>query len=333
MSVRFLVAIIAVSAFLFITPLVHAITISAAPNPATAGQPVSFSIGTSFMATPTTSCSLTVDFGDGVVQGGIVPSGGTSFLTLLHTYAASGTYLASVRSVACAATMPEPTPPDPAYTTVVVGTLGITRMELAFPGGKGDVTVRRNDEGLKATATMSTAGSGILKGFWEVDGRLLQQVERHVTFGQLVTLETPAIPPLPTFDPGVHILRFVVTTPEIPFELPLLVYTVTPVDGRPIQLVEPLAHTFIPFGPAVFRWNGRSGDGSYLVRFTATDGTSVFSAETKTDEYRLSELALKNYFSPGIGYLWQVQAYDGKGILVGESQQSAFSFQVKPSGN
>ncbi len=305
----------------------QAITISATPNPATAGQPVLFTIGTSFVTTVPTSCSLTVDYGDGAIQAGIIPAPGTSTLTVSHTYAASGSFQAVVQSSGCGAIAPQPAPPDPASTTVVIEEFGITRMELAFPDGRGELTVRRNDQGVRARATIATTGTGRLQGYWEVDGRPLIQVDRYVIYGQTIVVDTPAVPPLPTFDPGYHILRFVVTSPALPFPTPTLVYNVTPEEGRPIQLQSPLPEALLPFAQVRFAWDARTGAGHYELQVTAMDGSKVFSALTRSPEYVLTDLALRTYFTPGARYLWRVQAVDADGRLAGESTPSPFAFQ------
>lgn len=310
----------------------RAITISATPNPATAGQPVLFTIGTSFIATVPASCSLTVDYGDGATQGGIIPAPGTSTLTVSHTYAGSGSFQAVVQSSGCGAVAPQPAPPDPAATTVVVESFGITRMELAFPDGRGELTVRRNDEGVRATATIATTGTGRLQGYWEVDGRPLLQVDRYVIYGQTIVIDTPAVPPLPTFDPGYHSLRFVVTSPALSFATPTLVYNVTPEEARPIQLQAPLPEALLPFAPVRFTWDARNGTGHYELQVTAMDGSKVFSALTRTPEYVLTDLALRTYFTPGARYLWRVQAFQADGRPAGESTPSPFSLQGTAAG-
>jgi hypothetical protein len=299
----------------------QALTISAAPNPVSAGQPTTFRVGTNYNPVPA-SCSVTVDFGDQSATT-FNPAAGNAFQSIPHTYATSGTYQATASSSGCVIIVAEP----PATTIVSVTSFGISRLELAFPDGKGQATVRRNEQGLRATATLTTVGSGLLQGFWEVDGRPLLPIERHVTFGQVVTIETPAIPALPTFDPGTHLLRFVVTTPGVSFNLPTLVYTVTPEEGRPIQLQGPLPQAILPYAPASFGWHAQSGAGHYELRFMAADGTPVFAALTKTPDYRLTDLALRKFFAPGSRYLWQVTAFDADGRPAGESQPVPFGFQ------
>lgn len=306
-----------------------AITISASPNPVTAGQPTIFTIGTTYATVPT-SCTLTVNFGDQTPPATFVPGAGNSSRVLGYAYANPGTYQATASSAGCVVVAVDP--PASLFVNVTpitpVGTpFGISRLELAFPDGKGQATVRRNEQGLRATATLTTTGSGLLQGFWEVDGRPLLPIDRHVTFGQVVTIETPAIAPLPTFDPGTHLLRFVVTAPTVPFNLPTLVYTVTPEEGRPIQLQGPLPQAILPYAPASFSWHAQNGAGHYELRFMAADGTSLFAAITKTPDYRLTDLALRKFFTPGARYLWQVTAFDADGRPAGESKPVPFGFQ------
>jgi hypothetical protein len=296
-------------------------SLTAAPNPATAGQSVTFSIGTSF-ATIQPGCSVTVTFGD-QTNASFVPAAGSSIHTLRHAYAAGGTYQAAANSAGCIAAGADP----PAFTTVSVLAFGITRLELAFADHKSEAIVRRNEQGVRARATIATVGSGLLQGYWEVDGRALTQIDRQVIYGQTVTIETPSVPQLPTFDPGTHLLRLVITSPAVAFPLPTLVYTVTPEEARPIQLQGPLPEAILPFAPASFIWHAQAGAENYELTFLAVDGSQVFSALTKQPDYRLGDLALRAFFAPGTRYLWQVRAFDTDGRPAGGSQPAPFRFQ------
>lgn len=324
---------IAVILLLTITGTAVAVSLTATPNSVVSGQQVTFEIGTSFADQPG-SCSLTIDFGDKTRQAGMTlgsPTGGTGgaaganyLQTVSHNYLQNGIFTVTAEAVGCS-----PAPPlgaNPATTRVTVTGLTITRLELAFSDGKGQVTVRRNEQGLRAKATIATFGSGLLQGYWDVDGRPFPPVEQYVTFGQTVNIETPDIPQLPTFEVGDHLLRFIVTSPVIQFTLPTLVYTVAPEEGRPIQLKSPLPLTLLPYAPASFSWYAQSDVGHYEIIFVSQDEHKVFAAITKETNYNLSKMALLRYFAPTVSYFWHVEAYDANGRSAGSSKPAPFRF-------
>lgn len=328
MSIRSIT--LAVILLLTLTGNAVAVSLTATPNTVAGGQQVTFGIGTTFAGQPG-SCSLTIDFGDKTRQTGITlgsPIGGAAgsnyLQTVTHSYLQSGIFTVTAEAVGCS-----PAPPlgaNPATTQVTVTGLTITRLELAFSDGKGQVTVRRNEQGIRAKATIATTGSGLLQGYWDVDGRPFPPVEQYVTFGQTVNIETPDVPPLPTFDVGDHLLRFIVTAPVIQFTLPTLVYTVAPEEGRPIQLKSPLPRTLLPYAPSSFSWYAQSGAGHYEIIFLSQDEQKVFAAITKETDYTLSKMALLRYFAPTASYSWQVEGYDADGRPAGSSQPAPFRF-------
>lgn len=313
-----------------ITGKCGAVSLTASPSTVAGGQAVTFGIGTSFTSTPR-NCSLTIDFGDQTQQTGIdlgQPTGGAAGFnysqTVTHSYHQSGIFTVTAEVVGCSQS--KPVGANPVKTQVTVTGFTITRLELEFLDGKGQTTVRRNDQGLKAKAIITTRGTGLLQGYWEVDGRPFPPIEQYITFGQTVNIETPDIPPLPTYDVGDHLLRFVVTEPVLQFSLPTLVFTVTPEEGRPIQLKSPLPRAMLTYAPARFSWNSQSGVGHYELRFLTQDRQMVFAAVTKQPHYSLSELALRRYFTPAASYFWHVEAYDADGRPAGSSQTEPFTF-------
>ncbi len=102
-----------------------------------------------------------------------------------------------------------------ALTSEATAEFMITRLQLYFENGRAEITVKRNQPGLKAYAEIRYVGSGLLQGYWEVDGRILSHVNRHLVYGRSLTLESPEIPSLPTFTTGTHIVRFLITNPSL----------------------------------------------------------------------------------------------------------------------
>jgi hypothetical protein len=82
---------------------------------------------------------------------------------------------------------------------------GINRIELFFGNRRAETTDPKLFPNIKSYAEIRYTGSGVLDGFWEVDGRLIRGFQ-ILTFGLTVTLRTPEIPAMPTFDPGSNIV-------------------------------------------------------------------------------------------------------------------------------
>jgi hypothetical protein len=208
----------------------------------------------------------------------------------------------------------------------------ITRLQLYFENQRAEITIKRNQPSLKAFVDIRFVGSGLLQGYWEVDGRVLSHVNRYVVYGRSITLESPEIPALPTFIAGTHLVRFVITNPTQTVSLPEAIYFVTTEEykeKRFIQLVYPQNNSELDYSPLTFRWEGRDRNVINLVEFLEVVGEKpVFSAYTKRLEYSLPMPVLKDIFSQGKSYLWRVKGFDTENNIVGES--IIFRFTFKP---
>jgi hypothetical protein len=208
----------------------------------------------------------------------------------------------------------------------------LERMELAFENHRPEIVVQRGADGLAARALLRFTGAGMLRAYWEVDGRVLvPPVSRYLNLGDSADLVSPV---LPTYDPGTHTVRCVVTSPVPPWPLPEIIYVVRPSDAPPkalaIRLAGPGPDETLPYQPALFRWDGGGEGVVYLVQFYPADGEApVFSAWTRAREYRLPELLYRNLFLAGGRYRWKVSAYNAEENLAGESPAAAFGF-AKP---
>jgi hypothetical protein len=214
-------------------------------------------------------------------------------------------------------------------TSEAVGPLRIIRIELYFENRRGETTVSRNHRGLKAYADIRYGGTGVLRGFWEVDGRRILDVNRQLTFGTNVTLSTPDVPDLSTFDTGTHIVRFIPTNPLPAGPLPELLYYVTAArDLRSIRIAvqegtagggTPATHSF--------SWEKPPGMELFFIEFSEeAGGKPVFSAFTREAGYKLPGKGVEGIFTPGKRYFWRVKGYDGSDYQVGESAAAPFQY-------
>jgi hypothetical protein len=217
-------------------------------------------------------------------------------------------------------------------TTDAAATFGIKRVELYFDNRRAEITVPKHFPHLTASADIRYTGSGILDGYWEVDGRLIARVNQLLLFGSSVTLRTPELPAMPTFDPGSHIVRFVVTTPVSSLPVPALVYFVTSEEFRPIPvtvgLISPKESASLSRTAAQFAWNSSNDATLFLIQyFENTSEKPLFSAYTRDPSYLLPELASKNIFTPGTTYYWKVTGYNDRDNVVVES--GVWNFTIK----
>ncbi|MDD5711934.1 MAG: hypothetical protein PHY31_04150 [Smithellaceae bacterium] len=212
------------------------------------------------------------------------------------------------------------------------GTLSIRRLSLYFGNGRAETTVMKHAADLKAYADISYNGSGLLKGYWEVDGRPLSYVSQTLPASQQITLTTPDIPALPTFDAGTHTLRFVITdpNPDQGIPLPTLIYFVTTDESAGEQvgltLKNPPEAAEVPYASLKCEWQAIHSE-VYLIQFFETPGGKpIFSAYTKKGFYQLPQLVLKKIFQPGGTYYWRVIGFGRERSITGESKAGIFRF-------
>ncbi len=219
-------------------------------------------------------------------------------------------------------------------TTEAGADFDIKRIEMYFENRRAEITIDRNYPDLKAFADIRFVGSGLLQGFWEVDGRVLSTVNQHLTFAGSITLQTPEIPTLPTFDPGSHIIRFIITSPVTEIPLPSIIYFVTSAEfeGKrfSIKLISPEDDSVLEYLPIKFGWEKLNTTTLFLIRFFDNPSSKpIFSAYAKDAFYALPEIVFKKIFSPGQKYYWKVEGFDSGNNIIGESSTWSFSFRKR----
>jgi hypothetical protein len=224
----------------------------------------------------------------------------------------------------------------PQPTTAGTG-LSIKRLQLYFDNRRAETTVKKNTPALKAFADIRYAGTGLLEGLWEVDGRLLSHVKKHLVFGGSIIFVAPETPPIPTFEAGIHHLRFVLTRPDEDIPIPVAIYFVTEEKFRPkalpMDLISPGDGSTVDFATVTFTWEEKDGSVLYLIEFLEEGwGSPIFSTFKKNGEYTMPSPILKSIFSPGKEYLWRVKVFDTEKNVTGESRLSRFRFKEKAAG-
>jgi hypothetical protein len=204
------------------------------------------------------------------------------------------------------------------------------RIQLYFENRRAEITVPKNQPGLRAYAELIYVGEGLLRGFWEVDGRVLARVERNLDPSGRVLLTTPEQPPLPTYDVGSHRLRFIITSPFSAIDQPTSIYFVTADEyagGTSIRLNAPAPNARQIFRPARFEWQPVTGAAAYLLSFRRPgDLEPRFSAYTREPGYSLPAAVLSRRFDRNRNYQWQVIAFDAENQVIGSSDTRVFTF-------
>jgi len=217
-----------------------------------------------------------------------------------------------------------------AVTGEATASFSVNRLQIYFENHRAEITVKKDQPGLKAFVDIRFAGSGLLQGHWEVDGRVLSYVNQHLVYGRQVTLESPDIPALPTIDTGTHIVRFIITNPTSTVTPPEAIYFVTAEEfaRKPIRLISPKDKSEEDYLPVTFKWEGRDQPTTYLIEFLEEVGQKpIFSAYTKATSYVLPLPVLKSGFSPAKTYFWRVKGFDQDNKIVGESPEFRFTFK------
>lgn len=212
--------------------------------------------------------------------------------------------------------------------SVTAADFQITGLRLYFDNNRPEITVKRNQP-VTFFTDINFAGSGLLQGYWEVDGRLIANVSRHVVSGGRVTIEAPESPSLPTFDPGSHIVRFVIINHDS-LPLPEAIYFVTAEEYKEllsIKLIYPRDNERISYKYLNFRWTPIDEISTYLIEFTEeTKGKSIFSAYTTRADYKLPPPVIKTVFISSRTYSWRIKGLNANGKVTGESPIYKFTF-------
>lgn len=315
-----------------------AVTVFVEPQTTTTGQAVAVS-GSSDCT------SMLLDFGDGTPAQ--VVAGPGPYATM-HVYASAspsppGVWLVTAQGTACATAI------DSASISVIVGpgiggespvvspagpvgTLRIERLGLRFENGRPAIRVRQNESGVQVFADVHYTGTGLLQGYWEVDGAIWSIVNRHLVFGDVVAIESAGAPGLPTIDPGLHRVRFVLMRPAGGFDPPLALYFAGYEEARrraQVNLVAPMREARVPYRGARFGWAVSGDVASYrLTFFDADTGEPIFAALTRSDGYALDERVLEERFDAQRRYEWQVIAFDADGGELTRSTRRAFTLNA-----
>jgi len=219
-------------------------------------------------------------------------------------------------------------------TSAAGGELNISRIRLYFKNQRGEITVNRNEKGLKTFADINYTGKGFLKGYWQVDNRVISYVNKPLIYGKKLTIETPDIPNLPTFIEGTHEVKFIIQSPDLQgFTMPKAIYYVRPfaaIQIIPIAQKDPYNMAPVDYSPLTLTWGEKEDLETYLIEFMDIyNKDPMFSAYTKIPEYTMPPYVLKHYFKASKRYYWKVKGFNPEDNIAGESPIREFRFKAE----
>ncbi|HEB70296.1 MAG TPA: hypothetical protein ENI88_11850, partial [Desulfobulbus sp.] len=211
---------------------------------------------------------------------------------------------------------------DAATTSSLAVTVGtgftFTNIRITFLDNTSKKFVKRNEKIAGAKVELRYEGAGLLKGYWQVDDRILARVTKNLPFssGRTITLRLPATPLLPTHSIGSHRLRFVITNPPMRIPFPQVIYVVTGEDlatVHPIYLIGPVGGATVVEKEISFLWKYRHDVALYQLEIFQGKGKkqkTVFSAFSKKTTYTIPKPVRLKKLEPGKIYSWRITGLD-----------------------
>ena len=198
------------------------------------------------------------NFGDGSA-----PELGLS--EIRHTYTRSGTFTISAYDYNGESTVPVQTE---------IRVLGIDDQvileiaEIKLDNGKYYKIVSKNSKAIHALYTSKMRGTGIVSGYWIVDGHPFEFFNEVAYQGELKVIRTRQIPGLPTIEPGLHTVTLRLTRPQVQVTFPELKYFVLPYEVF-VETVSP-PDGFVAKEKEIpeFSWKEPRGGVKYQIAFS-----------------------------------------------------------------
>ena len=269
--------------------------------------------------------SIRWDFGDGSAQV-------TAGKEVTHEFKRAGTFIIQAREAGFASQKVFQTE----LTVVgITDEVNVDVMEIVFDNGKYYSIIPKNFDRFTATLRMKMRGTGIVSGYWVVDGREFEYFSEVVHQGELAAIKTRSVPGLPTIIAGMHTVTVRLTRPApadlaLQNALPVLKYVVLPYENT-IALSNP-KDGFITRDRTLpqFTWEKASGASVYEIAFSNNLFPLFEKAQTvkwhandkKTDFVPSAELwdtLARNQWT-----YWQVRALTGTGQVIAESPIQEF---------
>jgi PKD repeat protein len=255
------------------------------------------------------------DFGDGTTKSG--------YHTEKHIYTRPGIYTISARDE-------NGVSQKTFQATVTVrginDQVNLEIAEISLDNGKYYKVVPKNSKDIRALLRMKMRGTGIVSGYWMIDGQPFELFSEVVYQGQIKEIFTRNIPGIPTLDPGMHTLTMQLTRPsETAVTFPILKYYVLPYENK-VELVSPqdalvVKEKEIP----QFAWEQAKGGSHYQIAFSnylypiLGNSNNLQWIDLKTSLNYTPEPEVWKLIKRNRWTYWKVRALDSVGNVLAES--------------
>jgi hypothetical protein len=172
---------------------------------------------------------------------------------------------------------------------------------------------------------MKMRGTGIVSGYWIVDGQPYEFFNETVHQGEIRTLFTREIPGLPVFDPGMHTVSAQLTRPAGDVVFPTLRYFVLPFENEIVVLGPNDGAVVKEDEVPEFAWESVAGGSFYQIAF-ANSPLPLLASDANLkwiacpDRFRFTpDAATWNELERNRWVYWKVRATDSGKSVVGES--------------
>lgn len=160
------------------------------------------------------------DFGDGQAQAG--------GMIVTHAYRANGLFPVRATYVPIGAQSPTSTflQLHVANLTGPAAPFTVSSLRLRWEDGRTDQSVDRDFLPLIAYADLKFEGTGLFQAQWTLDGIPIGIFTEQLAFANTVVFDTRRLIPLPTTEPGEHIVSLQILSPQVTFQVPRIRYFV-----------------------------------------------------------------------------------------------------------
>jgi PKD repeat protein len=198
--------------------------------------------------------------------------------------------------------------------------------EIKLDNGKYYKVIPKNSKNIRAVLRMKMRGSGILSGYWIVDGNPYEFFNEVVHQGELKEIFTKRMPGLPVLESGIHTISVKLTKPaEVPITFPVLKYFVLPYENK-VEILSPndgyvTKEKDIP----EFSWKEPKGGSKYKVAFS----NYLYPILYNTNRLKWIDVNVKLNYKPEPDVwknikrnkwtYWKVKAFDSNENIIAES--------------
>ncbi|MEN8153199.1 MAG: PKD domain-containing protein [Acidobacteriota bacterium] len=254
------------------------------------------------------------DWGDGT----IVPGGHT----MQHVYERAGIYTITVR---------DENGEGVKIFQITVKIIGVTDevnleiAEIRLDNGKYYKVVSKNSKDINAVLKMKMRGTGIVTGYWMIDGVPFEFINDVAVQGEIKEIHTREIPGIPTIEPGLHTISLQLTRPSTNLTFATLKYFVLPYENK-VETISP-PDGFVAKEKEIpeFKWIEPKGGTKYQIAFTNYLYKFIYNKE----KIKWIDVGLGLKFKPGKELwkgikrnrwsYWKVRALDNNKNVIAES--------------